>query len=151
MITDEDLNEKLKHWVKEYGPGGLPNERSYNLIQSLMEHKGFVPSSRGYVRLLLNTVGDEVESGVVAMECTPAEPGQPNICYRAAKVLRMHYLVPRTYIEADRIKFLGHIGLRMTRHGYHVGLQHARAFLAGYLNAGVLRSDEKYVKMTNVG
>jgi len=133
MITEEQLREKLKAWIREYGDGGMPQEKTWNIIQALIDHKGFVPSSRGYVGIPLQTVGDEVEHAVNAMAAMPAMPGEPNVCFKAAMALRAYYLTPLRWPEEERIRWLGLIGLRMSRHTYYRSVQLGRAFLMGFL------------------
>src|SRR5690349_21592141 len=115
MITETQLNQKLKFWVDEYGWGGMPSSRSAaNLIHTLIDHKGFVPSSGGR-RSTLNTIGDEVEAAVQIMEQTRGEPGEENVAFKAAMALRAFYLTPRHWPDDERIERLRMIGLPMGR------------------------------------
>lgn len=134
-INEVQLRDKLKFWIKEYGWGGMPCSKSSNLIRTLMDHKGFVPSSKGYVGIPTQTVGDEVEAAVRIMEQMPGEAGDENVLFKAAMVLRAYYLTPKEWAEEDRISRLGLIGLKMSRPTYFKFVQLGRAFLLGYLNA----------------
>ena len=44
----------------------MPNELSTNLIQTLIDHNGFVPSSGGFRKIPLGTIADEVEAAIAA-------------------------------------------------------------------------------------
>lgn len=133
MISERELDAMLDRWVAEYGPGGFPHENTTNLIQTLIDHKGFVPSGGGHRAVPFGTVADDVEAAVRAMENTPDQPGTPCLCFRAAKVLRMNYLAPDHLPEQERLYRLSRIGMRMSRHTYYRALQLGRAFLLGYL------------------
>jgi hypothetical protein len=135
MITESQLREKLKYWIREYGWGGMPNQRSTNLLQTLIDHHGFVPSGSKRPHVPINTVGDEVEDAVMAMASTPAEVGDENVMFKAAMAMRAYYLTPKHWPEEDRIKQLKIIGLPMGRHTYYRCVQLGRAFLLGYLNS----------------
>lgn len=133
MVNESELQELLRAWIREYGPGGLPSEKVSNFIQTLMDHKGFVPSKRGYMPVQIRTVADDVESAICAMETTPAMPKEPNVCYVAAKTLRAYYLTPKHWPEDERLLALRKVGLPMSRHTYYRNVQLGRAFLMGYL------------------
>lgn len=133
MISESQLREMLKAWIREYGMGGLPHERTANFLQSLIDHKGFVPSKIGYRTVQLGTIGDKVEQAIQAMASTPGNPGDENILFKAATVLRAYYLTPKHWPEEDRIRKLRASGLPMSRHTYYRLVQIGRAFLLGYL------------------
>lgn len=135
MIDERQLRDKLKHWIREYGWGGMPNENPSNLIQTLIDHKGFVPSKKGFVGIPIQTVGDEVEAAIVIMTGMPGEPGDENVLFKAAMTMRAYYLTPKYWPEEERLKKLHDIGLAMSRHTYYRFVQLGRAFLMGYLNS----------------
>jgi len=133
MVTEQQLRDMLRAWIREYNEvGGLPREPTRNFLQSLIEHKGFVPSS-GYRGIPLGTIGDKVEKAMQDMASTPAEPGEENLMFKASMVLRAYYLTPKHWPEEDRINGLKAIGLPMSRHTYYRMVQIGRAFLLGYL------------------
>lgn len=134
MINERQLRDKLKFWISEYGYGGMPGGKGSNIIQTLIDHKGFVPSKRGYVAIPVQTVGDEVEAAVRIMANTPGEAGDENVLFKAAMSMRAYYLTPKHWPEEDRIKELRNVGLPMSRHSYYRNVQLGRAFLMGYLN-----------------
>lgn len=140
VITEEQLRGKLKFWIREYGWGGMPSSKSSNLIQTLMDHKGFVPSHKGYVGIPLQTIGDEVEAAVREMEQMPGEAGDENVLFKAAMSLRAYYLTPKEWAEEDRLYRLRLIGLSMSKPTFYKFVQYGRAFLLGYLNS---RENEK--------
>ena len=132
MMTETQLDGRLADWQREYGWGGMPKESSgTNILQRLIDHKGFVPSSRGYVPVPIRTLADEVEAVVMVMQNTPHKPGTPNPYYRAAMVLRVEYLTPQYWPEQERLLKLKRIGLEMSRHTYYRALGFARAYLMG--------------------
>ena len=132
MINEQQLREMLRVWIKEYGLGGLPHERTQNFLQSLIDHKGFVPNS-SYRGIPLGTIADKVEEAMQAMASTPGEPGDENMMFKASMALRAYYLTPKHWPEAERIKHLGKAGLPMSRFTYYRFVQIGRAFLLGYL------------------
>jgi hypothetical protein len=135
MITETELHERLKEWIREYGPGGLPHEATTNLIHTLVDHKGFVPSGGGFRSIPLGTLADEVEGAVCDMESAPGRAGDENVSFKAAKVLRAYYLTPIHWPEEERIRRLRLIGLSMGRHTYYRFVQLGRAYLMGYLSS----------------
>lgn len=135
MMSEQKLDLRLEQWAQEYGWGGMPTGSSdANIIQRLIDHKGFVPSSRGFVPVPIQTAADEVEHAVKAMESKVGTPGEPNSYYRAANVLRVEYLTPKYWPESERLDRLSRIGLAMSRHTYYRAIQFARAFLMGFLS-----------------
>lgn len=142
MISGTELHEKIKAWIREYGPGGMPNEKSSNLIQTLMDHKGFVPTGRGFLPVTLRTVADDVEAAVNEMAQTPAEAGDENVCFKAAMCMRVYYLTPNYWPESERLQRLKKIGLPMSRFTYYRYVQIGRAFLMGYLTSRRLEIEE---------
>jgi hypothetical protein len=137
VINEVQLKVKLKFWIREYGWGGMPDSggSSSNLIQTLIDHKGFVPTSKGYVGIALQTIGDEVEAAVRIMEQMPGEAGDENVCFKGAMALRAYYLTPKHWPEEERISRLSLIGLRMSKPTFYKFVQLGRAFLMGYLNS----------------
>ena len=135
MITEAELADRIHHWINEYGPGGYPHERSTNFLQLLIEHQGFVPAACGFVGVKLGTIADEVEDAIRSMTETPGLPGDENVCYKAAMVLRAYYLTPKHWPEDDRMRSLKLIGLPMSRDSYYRYVRLGRAFLLGFLCA----------------
>lgn len=125
MINDEDLKVRLVEWASEYtkdGPGnGWPGR---NFLATLIDHKGFVPSSRGYVPVATRTAADEVEQAVIAMERTGY--------FKPGCVVRCEYFMSRAPIDS-KLQNLKAIGLPMSKAGYYLYLGQAHAFLAGAL------------------
>lgn len=121
MISEAELRDMLQQWVKEYGYGGMPKESSTNILQTIIDHKGFTPSSGGFRAIPMNTVGDLVEAAVVRMQNTPG-------FFKAAMALKAHYTAcPNNLTEGDRIGRLHSIGIPMTSMQYReqVGIGHA--------------------------
>lgn len=142
MINESELRSMLKHWIREYGQGGMPHERSANLIATLIDHKGFVPTQGGFRGVPLNTIADEVQRAVDEMSSMPGEVGDENVLFKAAMALKAYYLTPKHWPEEERIRCLRDIGLPMSRHTFYRNIQFGRAFLLGYLTS---REDEKTV------
>lgn len=132
LLTESQLDERLDQWAREYGSRWSCGSGG-NIIQTLIDHKGFVPSGGGSGPVLC-TKADEVEAAVSRMQNTLTEPGTTNPYYRAAFVLRAEYLTPNHWPESERLEWLKRIGLSMSRHTYYRALQFARAFLAGFLS-----------------
>lgn len=129
MLTETQLNDRLEHWSREYGWGGMPRESGSNILQRIMDGVG----ARGR-DVVLNTLGDQVEHAVKQMACTPAPRGCTNTLFRAATVLRVEHLTPHYWPESERLRRLKTIGLPMSRETYYRGLQLGRSYLLGYLS-----------------
>lgn len=123
---NDELEARLVAWAKEYGEGRGPGIgwSGQNLLQTLVDHRGFVPNSRGYVPVPIHTGADEVETIVRGMEATG--------WYRCAQALRCDYNRPNISIE-QRLQMMRRIGLAMSRAGYYDYLAQAKAFVAGAL------------------
>lgn len=123
---NDELESRLVAWGKEYGEGGGPGIgwASQNLLQTLIDHRGFVPTSRGYVPVPIHTEADEVEAIVRGMEASG--------WFRHGRVLRCDYYRPNMAIEA-RLAMMRRIGLPISRAGYYDYLAQAKAFVAGAL------------------
>lgn len=133
MMTTEMLKVRLADWEREYGWGGMPRANTgANVLQQLIEHKGFVPSGRGFIPIPIKTLADEVEAAVMLMQNTPGE--SPNTFYRAAMVLRVEHLTPSYWPEQERMAKLRRIGLSMSRHTYYRLIQFAHAYLMGHFS-----------------
>lgn len=133
MISEAELREKLGHWIREYGPGGMPREPTRNFLQSIVDNTGRTTNFRNSTPI--NTIGDEVEAGVIEMCRLPAFPGEPNVMFRAAMVLRAYYLTPKHWPEEERVRALKTIGLPMGRQKYYEYVRLGRAFLMGFLTS----------------
>jgi hypothetical protein len=134
-ITEEQLQDKIRAWIREYGPGGMNWGGTSNILAVLIDHKGFVPNSSacfGNAR----SVADEVHDAVDVMAQTPG-------CFRDAMALRNYYLTPNELSEEDRLHRLRIIGLPMSRATYFRCVQRARAFLINYFNAMRKELEEK--------
>jgi hypothetical protein len=132
MICELTLKEMLGHWIREYGPGGMPKEATRNFLQQIMDNTGRATGFRNCVPI--NTIGDEVESAIVEMTRLPAFPGEPNVMFKAAMVLRAYYLSPKHWPEDERIDALRRVGLPVSRIKFYEYVRLGRAFLMGYLN-----------------
>lgn len=123
---NDKLEARLVAWAEEYGEGGGPGIgwASQNLLQTLIDHRGFVPNSRGYVPVPIRTEADEVEAIVRGMEASG--------WFRHGRVLRCDYYRPNMAIEA-RLAMMRRIGLPISRAGYYDYLAQAKAFVAGAL------------------
>lgn len=134
-MDDAKLAEKLGHWVREYGPGGLPHASAQNIIQTIMEHRGFIPSRRGYVGRKLDSAADEVEFAVKLMECTQGKNGKTSRCYRAAKALRIEYLIGGRWPVDERLSLMEQMRIPCSEHEYKRLIQAARCYLHGFFAA----------------
>lgn len=123
-----ELDVRLKGWASEYGGGKYEHVgwHTRNLLQTLIEHKGFVPSSRGFVPIPIASAADEVERVVCEME--------RDGWFKQGRVLRCDYFLPNAAMEI-RLKNLAHIGVRLSRASYFDHLAQAKAFVAGALRA----------------
>lgn len=133
-MTVDDLDRMLSHWVREYGPGGLPSEREFNILQALIEHEGFIPNGGGYRISPKNTVGDQVERAVARMEQCDVE-GRRAVYRAAAWVVRVNYQIGSRWDEGSRVAFLARLGVNLTRHRYYSMLGLGRGWLIGYFTA----------------
>lgn len=125
MITETELDRRLTEWAKEYGGrdhgNGWPGR---NFLATLIEHRGFVPNSRGYIPVPVATQADDVEKAVVCMERISL--------FKPGRVVRCEYFMLRAPFES-KIQNLRAIGLPMSRAGYYMYLAQAKAFLLGAL------------------
>lgn len=130
MIDKTELEGRLKAWADEYGGGKYENVgwHSRNLLQTLVEHQGFVPSARGYIPVPIRSAADEVEQAVREMEAGD--------WYRQARVLRCDYFLPNLPVEV-RLKNMRQIGLPMSRAGYYDLLAQGKAFISGRLSRAI--------------
>ena len=121
-----ELDGRLKGWAQEYGGGRYENVgwHSRNLLQTLVEHEGFVPSARGFIPIPIRSAADEVESVVRAMEAGDY--------FKQGRVLRCDYFLPNIPMES-RLQNLRKIGISTSRAGYYDYLSQARAYVSGAL------------------
>lgn len=128
MIDNIELERRLLGWAHEYGGGKYANVgwQGVNLLQTLIDHKGFVPSSRGYVPVAIRTASDEVESIVRRMEDSDMR--------KQAKVLRCDYFHPNITVDA-RLKHMRKEGFGLSRTSYYAALEGAKLYMRGELSA----------------
>jgi hypothetical protein len=121
-----ELERRLKGWAAEYGGGRYENigYQSRNMLQTLVEHQGFVPDSRGFIPIPIRSAADEVEQTVNRMEADG--------WYKQGRVLRCDYFLPNIPMDV-RLRNLRHIGVQTSRAGYYDFLAQAKAFVAGAL------------------
>jgi hypothetical protein len=120
------LEGRLENWAEEYG-GGRYEDIGYasrNILQTLIEHKGFIPSSRGFIPIPIRSMADEVESAVRLMESLGY--------FRQGRVIRCEYFIRTAPMEV-RLSNLKRIGISTSRAGYYDYLAIAKAFVAGKL------------------
>lgn len=134
MIDARNLDARLENWAHEYGGGKYENIgfASRNLLQTLIEHEGFIPSSRGYVPIILNTQADQIEDAVHRMDATGYA--------RQSKVLRCEYFFPKMAM-VSRLLNLKEVGVDIGRATYYDYLAIAKACVAVQLASG-LRLDK---------
>lgn len=125
-MDKSELDSRLRNWADEYGGARYENigYASRNILQTLIEHQGFVPSSRGYVPIPIASAADEVESAVRAMESQGY--------FRPGRVLRCEYFVRDAPMEM-RLTNLRRIGIPVSRAAYYGYLAQAKAYVAGQL------------------
>lgn len=123
---NDDLEARLVAWAREYGHGGDAGIgwKSSNILQTLVDHRGFVPDSRGYLPVPIRTAADEVETIVRGMEASG--------WVKQAQALRVDYFHPRAAIDS-RLSIMRRSGLPMSRAGYYDHIAQAKAFVAGAL------------------
>lgn len=127
-MTPDVLERRLRDWAEEYR-GGRYEHLGFsgrNILSTLIEHRGFVPSSRGFVPVPTCTPADEVEVVVNRM----AEVG----LYPESHVLRIEYFEPDLATE-HRLDRLRRLGLAMTEDAYASRLAMAKGFLMGALSS----------------
>jgi hypothetical protein len=131
MLDKNELERRLVGWASEYGGGRYENlgYASRNILQTLIEHGGFVPDARGFTRTPIRNAADEVEQAVRAME----DGGM----FKPGRVLRCEYFMPNSAEDA-RLRNLRVIGLPMSRAGYYIYLGQAKAYISGALSARVV-------------
>ena len=126
MIDRLELDNRLKGWAQEYGGGKYENVgwSGRNLLQTLVDHKGFVPSARGYIPVPIRSAADEVENVVNHMDS-----GEWRMC---ACVVRCDYFAPHLAMD-ERLNRLRRIGVNVSRTRYYEMLAQAKAYIAGAL------------------
>lgn len=127
MIDKTELDRRLQGWASEYGGSRYENVgwSGRNLIQTLIEHKGFVPNSAGYVPIPIRSAADEVEAVVRDMEV--------HGWLKQAKVLRCDFFRPEWAID-QRLRELSKIGFGMSRAAYYDRLAEAKGMIAAALS-----------------
>lgn len=126
-MDKKELDGRLVNWAEEYGGGRYENigYASRNILQTLIEHEGFVPSARGFIPIPIRSKADEIEAAVRMMESTGY--------YRPGRVLRCEYFMPNAPMES-RLQNLKRIGISTSRAGYYDYLAIARAYVAGQVS-----------------
>lgn len=126
MIDPKTLEARLVGWADEYGGSRYEHVgwHSRNLLQTLIDHRGFVPNSGGFAPVPIRSAADEIESLVRSMEASDME--------RQAKVLRCDYFIANITVE-ERLKKMRRHGFAMSRAGYYDLLAQAKTFLRGAL------------------
>lgn len=127
MIDRTELESRLRNWAEEYGGSKYANVGwpGRNMIQTLVEHKGFVPDSRGFVPVPIRSLADEVETVVREME--------QGDYMRQAKVLRCDYFQPGMAIDV-RLQRMRQLGMSISRAGYYDLLSQGKALIVGALS-----------------
>ena len=125
VVVDE-LERRLTNWAQEYGGGRYEHVgwHSRSVLAALIEHKGEIPNSRGYIPIPTQTQADEVECVVRRMA--------PAGLYRAECVLRCEYFMYHS-AEESKLCSLRAIGMPLGRSAYYSELARAKAFVAGAL------------------
>jgi hypothetical protein len=120
------LEARLKGWAEEYGGGRYEHVgwHSRTPLQTLVEHQGFMPSSRGFIPIPIRSAADEVEQAVCRMEAGDY--------FKQGRVLRCDSFLPNVPMEV-RLQKLKRIGIHTSRAGYYDYLAQAKAYLAGAL------------------
>ena len=125
MLGKDELTRRLIAWAKEYGGGRYENigYSSRNILQTLIEHQGFVPS--GGIRCPVRSAADEVDEAVREMEAGGM--------FKQGRVVRCEYFMLDS-AEESKLRNLRAIGLGMSRAGYYNYLAQAHAFLSAALS-----------------
>lgn len=118
------VEQRLQQWASEYRDHPT---RGWTILSRLIEHKGFVPDSRGFLPVPVYTQADEIESIVIAM----SRHGM----HVEALVLRCEYFDRHSPDDA-RLQHLRAIGVAVSKRGYYRALDTARAYVAGRLEKG---------------
>ncbi len=126
-MDKKQLEARLVQWAEEYGGGRYEHigYSSRSLLQSLIEHQGFVPGTGGYRGILINTPGDEVQSAVLAMESYGY--------IRPGRTLRCEYFLKSAPLEL-KLQNLRRAGIDIKRPTYYDYLAIAKAFVMGQLS-----------------
>lgn len=121
-----ELETRLKGWADEYGGGKYEHVgwHSRNMLQTIIEHEGFIPDSRGYIPVPIRSAADEVEQAVNRMEADG--------WFKQGRVLRCDYFLPNAPMDT-RFRNLRAIGIQLSRASYYDHLAQAKAYVAGAL------------------
>lgn len=128
MLDKNELERRLVGWASEYGGGRYENlgYASRNLLQTLIEHGGFVPDARGFARAPVRNAADEVEIAVRAMETGGM--------FKPGRVIRCEYFMGDSALDA-KIKALRRIGLPMSAEGFQTYLNESKDYLRRVLKS----------------
>lgn len=122
MLDKKDLEARLIGWAREYGGGRYQNigYSSRNLLQTLIEHGGFVPDAKGGGHAKGRTAADEVDDAVRAMEAGGM--------FKPGRVLRCEYFMMDSGDDV-KLRALRAIGLPMSAEGFDEHLTAAKTHL----------------------
>jgi hypothetical protein len=119
MLSQSQLDERLQAWTREYGWGGLPDGmRGRNVLQRLIDHKGYMPERVNPPGPQNQTWGDEVQQRVVELQTSPPDPRDPHYTYRIACVLQAEHLTPSHWPVEERLRRLEPLGVVIGRTRY---------------------------------
>jgi hypothetical protein len=136
MLSQSQLDERLREWTHEYGWGGLRGGiRGRNLLQRLIDHAGFVPERCNPTGRSHQTWGDEVEAVVADLQTAPPDPRDPGYTYRVAMALRVTHLGPSHWPPEERIAALRKVGVVISRASYYKLLEIGHMYLRASIRA----------------
>jgi hypothetical protein len=126
MRRNNDLENRLSEWGKDYGGGRYENTgwQGVSPLAVMMKYQGRAPQGlnpKGVVR----TASDDVESAVRVLE-------QQIGGRHGALALRCEYLNPGKPIES-KLQMMRRIGVAMSRAQYFASLKIGRVHVAGWL------------------
>ena len=121
---DRRIEQRLDDWAAEYLTPLRIDWQDRNILQTLIEFGGFIPSSGGVRTTRDRTPADQVEDVVMSMSRVG--------WILHALILRVEYRRPAFPME-QRLQVVKKAGCEMSRAGYYNKLAEARAFVAGQL------------------
>lgn len=128
MRRNQDLESRLIAWAHEYGGGryeniGYPKE---NVLQRVIDHKGFMPDSGGFKKPPMRTQADDVQEAVSALE--RQEKG-----WGPSLALRCEYFNARQPIE-EKLRAMSRLGVSASRVRYYQLLRLGKVHVAAWLH-----------------